>query len=601
MEQENTTGSDKYKALFLSSRDAVMTLEPPSWKFTSGNPATVAMFGAKDEADFLRYPPWELSPKLQPDGMDSMGKAKEMIDEAMEKGSNLFQWSHKRINGEEFPAEVLLSRVEQGGKTYLHALVRDISDRKKLEAKVEESAEQKFKIIFDNTNDGMILVETETRKFVLGNKSICSMLGYSLEELQLLGIEDIHPKESLKHVLEEFEKQTKGEIQVARGLPVVRKDGTVFYADVNTSSVIIGGVKYGLGVFRDITEQRKVEAEREQFLKFFQLSTDIMVIADPLGNFKRVNPACLTILGYAESELLGRPFIDFVYEVDKKPTADEMQRQMKVGSSLDFENRYVCKDGKILWLSWRANYEKDDGITYATARNITEQKENQRKIKQLANLYEILMKCDQAIVKSKSDQELLTTVCEDVIHFDSIKMAWMGIVDEKTKKVQPVASAGSDMGYLKSIEVSVSEDTPLGRGPTGTAIRENRPYWCQDFQHDPATIPWQEKGLIPGWKSSAALPIGRGGKVVGALTLYSSSINSFDEDARRLLTEMASEISRALDNLDLEKQRNNSEIELRNKFEEIEKLNKFMVGREIKMAELKGEIEKLKKALSEKT
>ncbi|MDO8524540.1 MAG: PAS domain S-box protein [bacterium] len=132
------TNDDKYKALFMASRDAVMTLEPPSWRFTSGNPATIKMFKAKDEAEFLSCEPWKLSPSTQPDGRPSDEKAKEMIEKAMKEGVNLFEWVHKRVDGEEFFAEVLLSRVEQGGKTFLYASVRDITERKEIQNNIEK-------------------------------------------------------------------------------------------------------------------------------------------------------------------------------------------------------------------------------------------------------------------------------------------------------------------------------------------------------------------------------------------------------------------------------------------------------------------------------
>ena len=67
----------RHRALYQSSSDAVMTLAPPSWKFTCGNPATVRMFGAKDEAEFISLGPWQVSPEVQPDGRPSAEKAKE--------------------------------------------------------------------------------------------------------------------------------------------------------------------------------------------------------------------------------------------------------------------------------------------------------------------------------------------------------------------------------------------------------------------------------------------------------------------------------------------------------------------------------------------
>ena len=103
---------ERYRTLFQSSRDAVMTMAPPSWKFTCGNAATAAMFGAKNEAELVSLGPWELSPEVQPDGQLSVEKAKVIIETAMRKRSQLFEWTHRRRGGEDFPAMVLLTRVD---------------------------------------------------------------------------------------------------------------------------------------------------------------------------------------------------------------------------------------------------------------------------------------------------------------------------------------------------------------------------------------------------------------------------------------------------------------------------------------------------------
>ncbi len=125
---EQKKAKEKYKILYETSRDAIMTLAPPSWRFTEGNPATVKMFGCKDEKEFIGLGPWQLSPKMQPDGQTSEDKAKKMIMKAMKKGSNFFKWTHKRYKGKEFPATVLLTKVEiEKRKPFLQATVRDIS------------------------------------------------------------------------------------------------------------------------------------------------------------------------------------------------------------------------------------------------------------------------------------------------------------------------------------------------------------------------------------------------------------------------------------------------------------------------------------------
>lgn len=119
---------EKYRLLYESSADAIMTLEPPSWKFTAGNPSAIKMFAAKDEKDFTSRAPWEFSPRKQPDKKLSSKGAKMMIEKALKEGSVLFNWTHRRLNGEEFPASVLLTRVKTKDKEYIQATVRDLTD-----------------------------------------------------------------------------------------------------------------------------------------------------------------------------------------------------------------------------------------------------------------------------------------------------------------------------------------------------------------------------------------------------------------------------------------------------------------------------------------
>jgi PAS domain S-box-containing protein len=141
--------------------------------------------------------------------------------------------------------------------------MREAESRRKLK-KAEEAlreSEEKFRIIFDHANDGILLADAETKQFYTGNNTACQMLGYSLDEVNKLGVTDIHPKEELPYVLGQFERQVRREIALAEDLPVKRKDGSVFYADVNTSLVTLSGKPYLLGVFRDITGRKKAEDE----------------------------------------------------------------------------------------------------------------------------------------------------------------------------------------------------------------------------------------------------------------------------------------------------------------------------------------------------
>ncbi|MCX5781136.1 MAG: PAS domain S-box protein [Elusimicrobia bacterium] len=131
----------RYKTIFESSKDAIMLLTPEKG-FFGGNPATLEMFRCKDEEEFTTKTPAGLSPEYQPDGISSSVKAQQMMAIAMEKGSHFFEWTHKRADGDEFFATVLLTRMELEGKEVLQATVRDITELKKAEEELRIAYEE---------------------------------------------------------------------------------------------------------------------------------------------------------------------------------------------------------------------------------------------------------------------------------------------------------------------------------------------------------------------------------------------------------------------------------------------------------------------------
>lgn len=168
MEEKLKDSEEKYRSLFEGSRDAMMTIAPPSWRFTSGNSSMLKMFKAKSEADFIACSPWELSPHKQPDGQDSKKKAMKMIDIAVRKGFNFFEWTHKRFDGTVFPAEVLLNRVGKNEKIFLQATVRDVTEHKRAEAELREK-QVLLETQFKNSPD-LIMVLGRNYKFLSLNR-----------------------------------------------------------------------------------------------------------------------------------------------------------------------------------------------------------------------------------------------------------------------------------------------------------------------------------------------------------------------------------------------------------------------------------------------
>jgi PAS domain S-box-containing protein len=144
--------------------------------------------------------------------------------------------------------------------------VEESYERKKAQEALKES-EQRFRAIFDNALDGILLADVENKKFHSGNSMMYQMLGYSEEEIKELGVGDIHPETDLPDVIEQFEKQTRREIKLAKDTPIKRKDGTVFYADINSFPITLAGKTYLVGIFRDATERKQAEEEIQKRIK----------------------------------------------------------------------------------------------------------------------------------------------------------------------------------------------------------------------------------------------------------------------------------------------------------------------------------------------
>ena len=140
---------------------------------------------------------------------------------------------------------------------------QDITVKREMEAKLADS-EARYRNIFEKSTDGILLADAETRTFIEANDVICSLLGYERDELLGRSVMDIHPPEKLAMVQEEFGRQLRGETQVSTELPVLRKDGTVFPADINSSPVTIANRPVLVGHFRDVSERVRTDVEKKR-------------------------------------------------------------------------------------------------------------------------------------------------------------------------------------------------------------------------------------------------------------------------------------------------------------------------------------------------
>ena len=138
-----------------------------------------------------------------------------------------------------------------------------IDEKSKALAALSES-EKQFKAVFDNTYDGIIIAETGNRKILSVNESMTNMFGYSREEFLEMQIEQLHPPAERTTVVEMFKEMSSQDVGQVLALPMKRKDNTIFFGDISTSTFHISGKPMMLGIARNVTEKRNAEIQLKQ-------------------------------------------------------------------------------------------------------------------------------------------------------------------------------------------------------------------------------------------------------------------------------------------------------------------------------------------------
>jgi diguanylate cyclase (GGDEF)-like protein/PAS domain S-box-containing protein len=299
---------------------------------------------------------------------------------------------------------------------------------------------------------------------------------------------------------------------------------------------------------------KALKLSESRYRRLFETARDgILLLNADTAQIEDVNPYLIEMLGYSHAEFLGRKLWEVGSFSDIKQSKEMFEKLQTDGYVRYKDLPLKTKSGTEIAVEFVSNTYDCEGIKViqCNIRNISERKADQAKILRHTQLYAALSQCNKAIVYSASERKLFRQVCRAAVQYGGMKMAWIGISDPETLVVRAVSSFGDDNKYLKDMTMSSDADSPFGQSPTGTAIRENKPFWCQDFLKDPATNLWHASAAKSGFSASASLPLRKEGMVVGAFTLYSGEVNSFDESARNLLVEMAIDISFALDNFQL--------------------------------------------------
>jgi PAS domain S-box-containing protein len=255
-----------FRQLFERSADAIFLFDPVREYFVDCNQAAVEMMRASSKEQLLLVHPAELSPEFQADGQTSREKTPKVTAVAIEKGSHRFEWLGRRMDGTEFPLEVLLTPIQTGEHPLLATVCRDITERKAGEQALRES-EQKFRELFQTSSDAIQILDPQERRIVDCNDATVSMARAESKEWFL--------KQPVTRFSPEHQPDGSVSLEASRAWSeralvhgpqrfewmARRCDGEELPVEVLLMPVQVAGRRMLVSVSRDISKRKKNERE----------------------------------------------------------------------------------------------------------------------------------------------------------------------------------------------------------------------------------------------------------------------------------------------------------------------------------------------------
>ena len=249
----------------------------------------------------------------------------------------------------------------------------------------------------------------------------------------------------------------------------------------------------------------------------------------------------LAELNSSKEQLEGKP----LWEVFPRETFEAVEpfyRDAIAGRSTTVEIPYADRIDLMYTLPVR-NESGEVLAGMVMTQDITERKRSEKELSKVNRALKTLSECNQALVRATDERALLQNICQNIVEFGGYHSVWIGFAEQDAAKtVHPVAQTGCEQSYLESLQITWA-DTERGRGPTGTAIRTGQSCIAHNILSDPNYLCWREVAVQQGYASSIALPLIVEGKPLGALNIYSTEPNAFDEAEVKLLTELANDLA----------------------------------------------------------
>jgi diguanylate cyclase (GGDEF)-like protein/PAS domain S-box-containing protein len=382
----------------------------------------------------------------------------------------------------------------------------------------------------------------------------------------------VHP-EDRSLVLNTVEPTTEGREPLDIEHRIVRPNGEVRYLHERAEMFVNEeGRRILAGTTQDVTAQRKSQEQLHLLSTSIARMSDVVMITEaapldePGPRIVFVNDAFEKITGYRRDEVLGKSPRMLQGQKTQRAELDRIHAALKQGQPVTAELINYKKSGGEFWeeIDITPVREATGRLTHFVAieRNVTERKQREKELAQTYRALEMLTRCNQALVRLESEQQLLEEICHIAVDTGGYRTAWVGYAQhDEARSIKPVALAGAagEVADIAKISISWSEDTPKGRGPGGRAIRSGMPVVSEDIAKDPGMTPWYESARQRGYCGVISLPLRDKDGAFGILGLHTTEVRPVTDKELNLLQEVADNLAFGIGHLRSQEKRRHME------------------------------------------
>jgi PAS domain S-box-containing protein len=413
------------------------------------------------------------------------------------------------------------------------------------ECKLRES-EARYRLVIENFPNGAVLLFNGELRYLIADGTAIETANLTKEQLEGKTIWEVLPPDicsTLEPIYRQALSGTVNLIELAVGdriyqvhtLPVCNENGEILA---------------GMAIAQDITQRKhweeQLQESEERYRQLVELCPDGIFIQTQ-DKFSLVNRAAMHIFGATcEEQLIGKSIFELLHPDYVEIVEQRMQQVREHNHAAPLiEQKWYRLDGtsfdaEVTAIPLSYNHQPTDQVVI---RDITKRKQAEQQLNQLNRLLKTLSECNQALVRATDEATLLQNLCQIIVQFGNYHSVWIGFAEhDEDKTVRPVAQVGFPEGYLESAQVNWS-DTQQGQGPVGMAIRMRSPLVIQNVFTHPIYAPWREAARQRGYTSAISLPLMIDGLPRGALNIYATEPNAFQEAEVKFLQELAEDLA----------------------------------------------------------